>query len=1162
MRGVSLMAVMAATVAAAVWGGERPYEMVIAKRTADDHPPLLPMTSSAGWKIETSNSDALVTTSDDVLLFGNGVIKIVHHATGANPVIRLSPPEPVKITNYFDAVSCWIYGNNHSYAPDPKTPPVSVFAHFADSDGKPFTVQLAKVSFKEWFLCHKRLSPELISRVAKGSEFRYFSITGGRNTEDRTIYFNSLAVFTETFNPLKIPPRPQRAFALFPEIQSGLNTGTDRLPFPNSILTVIPPDPAQSICRIARGESGRYYLVRDGEDGKLEIALPSKAANWDDMFFRWNGSRWYAMALDGGIYFAPNGDHQKIFRPENEQVEITTDNLAVIYRGTLADHGKTLGEIFLKFHLEGKSLTADLKCTGGNVEEIRFGHLLNLNQPLIIPVPYYSYHFPGHSNRPCVVATAIGGSPFFAMYHMDWTQSNASKPFTVPNQRLDGTVASNGGTRYLPKTDGKRNDCTERFVYSFAPEFDQVLPNIPNPPSPWKSKTGTHVWVSHPAYDRDHSAEFWRNRKRLGIANMAIVDHENLWRDNNESFTFRTFTAPKRGGDASEKKYVDILQNELGYLCGPYNNFTDFAPVNGYWNYNLISRTPDNQLQHAWERCYAPKPAYAVAYCERLTPVIQNKFHFTTAYCDVHSCVAPWERTDYDWRVPGGGTFAGVFYPFGEIMLLQKKNWNGPVYSEGGSHFMYCGLTDGNYAQDQSYDISVRPWLVDFDLLRMHPLCCNFGIGNMDMFMPGQRDKQSSQNAADRFLAATAAFGHPGFLLGGLSELPSYFLLQGIASYYTQADVESIRYLDQSGNPHPTTAAIANRCFRRSQLCVKYNDGTGVIANGNERDAITVTWNGHQTLLPPNSFYARSGDGQAGAFSGEWNGHRAELAVSKDYTYVNGRGQLALFPEGGCDGIMVRLPEKSGTEEVIVYKTWGVASPKDILLPYAATNAVALNMQSEVIGPAKIEHANGYTRVFPVADAVSYRLWPKDPIRRSTFPEMQIQPTAVTNAAVESLEFPDSFIAAYAYRGQDEVELDSQTSGAQGYAAARSCGGVSHYGYFIHPPYFKGTGYTLLKFAIELPESPLEFSCLVGKVDGSDLGDGILTQVLVETADGTRKKVAEQLVTEHKWYPLSVDLSPWKGQHIRLVICSDAGRSNDSTGDWSAWANLSLKPKK
>jgi hypothetical protein len=39
----------------------------------------------------------------------------------------------------------------------------------------------------------------------------------------------------------------------------------------------------------------------------------------------------------------------------------------------------------------------------------------------------------------------------------------------------------NGGIRYHPKTDGKRNDLFERIFVTVSPNFEEVLPVIPNP---------------------------------------------------------------------------------------------------------------------------------------------------------------------------------------------------------------------------------------------------------------------------------------------------------------------------------------------------------------------------------------------------------------------------------------------------------------------------------------------------------------------------------------------------------------------------------------------------------------------------------------------------------------------------------------------------------
>ena len=55
-----------------------------------------------------------------------------------------------------------------------------------------------------------------------------------------------------------------------------------------------------------------------------------------------------------------------------------------------------------------------------------------------------------------------------------------------------------------------------------------------------------------------------------------------------------------------------------------------------------------------------------------------------------------------------------------------------------------------------------QPWLVDFDLKRMHPLCCNFGMGAPYMFYGEEKNskirKEDPQAWMDRFTAATLAF--------------------------------------------------------------------------------------------------------------------------------------------------------------------------------------------------------------------------------------------------------------------------------------------------------------------------------------------------------------------------------------------------------------------
>lgn len=1194
---------LAALPGARLPAGGRPYEMVWANRAADDHPPLLALTDPAGWRVECRDAAAAFTRSTDELLFGDAVCKLTYRAAGPAPSVTLSPPAPAAVTGAFDAVTCWIYGNNNSWAPDPETPPVTVSAQFTDAAGAPFSVDLAHIHHKEWFLFHRRLSDEQVKRVENGGAFRSFTITGGRNKADRVLYFNSLAVFKEEFAPLTFKPRAGRGVRVFSDAPRGLNTGPGRLPFPNTPMTVIPRDPAPSPVRAERDKDGRFSLVREGEDGRLEITLPDKAGDWDALGFRWNGSPRFPAAWGGGIYFAPDAAHPKPWRAPDESVAVRADGDGVLYEGALRDGGAVLSHVEMRARLAGKSLVLDVRADGGRVAEIRFGAPRGLPAPGLIPIPYYTYGNRDAFDRPCAIATSLAGKPFFLLSTMDWTQSNASEPF-CSNIQFDGTLACNGGVRYFPKTDGRRNGCFERFVFSFSPEFDQILPNIPNPASPWKAVAGARVWRAHGAGNRESDAAYWRGIRRLGMKNIIVTDHETGWRDGNESFTFRTAPAPKKGGDAGQFRYARIMQDELGFVYGPYNNFTDFAPVNEFWNVDMVSRNRENQLQHAWARCYAPKPARAVEFCEKLAPAIERKFGFSTAYCDVHTCVAPWWRTDYDARVPGAGAFASTFYAFGEIMLLQKAAWGGPVYSEGGLHFMYCGLTDGNYAQDQHYFAAGLPWLVDFDLLRMHPLCCNFGMGDDSMFYPGDARPSDPQAAADRFLAATVAFGHPGFLLHGRAfELQSYFMIQALAARYTQAGAASIRYADRDGRLFRTSDAIANGCYRRSQILTRYTDGTVTAVNGSGGEPFPLDWEGERISLPPDGFCGKSADGKVRVFSGRKNGRRADLSVSPDYVYVNGRGRFASFAEGGCDGILIRLPEAGGTEEIILHGAGECA------LPYGVAAAVALDRGRKVIGPVETRVSRGRTYLVPDAKAVSYRVTPAggkaaapavlssavlyvapgetvlftgkrehrwtvprdagpgahlwreaeggriDFIVRGTPPP---PPPPQTKRGAPRL--PGFYIRGMARRGKAEEPLDS-ASGAAVYSGVNTCGSRPKKGLFMHPPYQKGVGYSFAKYGISLPDRPMAFRCQVGKGDGSVPGDGILFQIWVEAAGGRRTLLAEKLVTGHAWHPVGADLSAWRNQSVSLILLTDVGKQDDSAGDWGAWAELELTDK-
>ena len=1087
---------------------KRPYEMVWAGRTVDENAPaLVSFTDPAGWKVETEHAVASLARATDRLLFGDGVTRLTYRKDGTGePKVTFRPPAPIAITGAFDAVSCWIYGNN-SFGKPKDTPSTSVEAHFTDAAGKAFTIALAYIHHKEWCVFQKRVPPDIVPRVAKGGAFTGLSVKKGTNAEDRTLDFCSLCVFKEKLKPLTYQPRAKRGVQIFADQPQGVNTGVGRLPFPTVETTVVP-------------------VV--SEDANIEFRFPNEDGSWDDLAFRYRKGPWIVLAKGGGVW------------PRSASTSAVT-----------------------RFRRIGNSVVADIAVKGGLVEEIRFGGADMGEDADIVPVPYYTYSRPGIADRPCVISARIGETPLFISATVDWTQSSASKPFPA-KQTSDGTIAANGGVEYLSKTDGKRNEAYERFVWTVSTNFAETLPVVPNPVSPWKHITGSGAWAAHGASkDRSRDYKYWKSIHRMGIRHMIVTDHETGWRDGFESFTFRTNPAPEKGGDKGQYDYARYMIDTLGFTYGPYNNFTDLAPVNAHWSADHVSRKPDGDLLSAWTRCYSPKPLYAVEMCEKLTPVIQGKFHFNTAYCDVHTAVTPWGRTDYDARVPGAASFAQTFYAYGEIMLIQKKCWGGPVYSEGGCHWLYCGLTDGNYAQDSSYRLPDNPWLVDFDLLRLHPLCCNFGVGAPYMFYGEKRQPKGLWEYTDPFVTCTVAFGHPPFLLPYRNVPYGYFMVQALAARYTQAGVASIRYADAEGKFHPTSQAVASGDYRRSQIAVRYSDGTETLVNGSrDGEWLAVERGKGKIVLPPYGFFGE-GKGVC-SFNGVREGVRMAFACGPEYSYICSREKKWVeAPGGGTDGEMVRLFGRDGTEEVIPF------GAKKMMLPYAAVKITGLDKEdSKDVGevPFKVDE-KGHTIFEVQKNAYSYRVtrpagWREPDVSDYAQAAVSARDSVVVadKKICRRLPMPYVWRKGMVRRGSNEEVPVEASTGARIDWSGMANEGVWRATLSFHPPFKRGTGYVFAKYRIKIPKEGAAFSAKIAKGLGSVRGDGVLFRTLVrEGKSGPLECVAESVVDDYVWHDFKADLSRWAGRTVDLYLVGDPGTANNTYGDSGGWADLCLE---
>ena len=139
--------------------GKRPYEMDWAGRTEDDHPALVNFERNETWTVEAENGEGIVERSREQQMFGDYVLKFSYKGVKSGAAFTLRPPQPLPVPQDFDAITLWTYGNKFAIRQDGRTVGNAVLsALFKTPDGEEQTIQIDRIHWDEWFLCHIRLT--------------------------------------------------------------------------------------------------------------------------------------------------------------------------------------------------------------------------------------------------------------------------------------------------------------------------------------------------------------------------------------------------------------------------------------------------------------------------------------------------------------------------------------------------------------------------------------------------------------------------------------------------------------------------------------------------------------------------------------------------------------------------------------------------------------------------------------------------------------------------------------------------------------------------------------------------------------------------------------------------------------------------------------------
>jgi hypothetical protein len=561
----------------------------------------------------------------------------------------------------------------------------------------------------------------------------------------------------------------------------------------------------------------------------------------------------------------------------NATIKSLTDGKLTIAYDFRYENRELKGES--RFWINGKTLFCEF-TTGSWVSSVYFGTTLaELRRDIFVPYLFatHVYYLPAQGA--------------FASAFIDFTQSNGSY--------LDGSLA-----RYERKTDGTRNQVHEVCLFTVSYEFPEVLPNIPWKPSLYINEIADRIvfdiWGGHLIKD----AERVRELATYGVARAIMLKH--VWqRYGYDSHLPTTVPANEAlGGDEGAKELSKACR-EAGWLFALHENYIDFYPKSHEWNEKEVALNPDRTLRKAWfnastgEQSYAYKNWAMAKYARKYSYEIHNRYGTTAGFYDVNSAAPPWLHLDCDANEPDAAMFAGRIKGNIELFKVGREAHKGPLFGEGHQHFWWAGLVDGVEAQVEGKEWA--PWLLDFDLLKIHVQQVNHGMGYWERWQDdpeGYWRGLPSPEKMDKYRAMELAFGHAGFVPTHLWDVPEwvlkeYYLVRPIQAKYCPSKVRQILYEIGDGKLVPSSIAIALKA-PLEHIFIEYENGLKIWVNCGEADW-KADVGGSSKTIPKFGFIAISNGLKAYTAVDEKTGLIVDYCIdltekTKKFIFVNGRG--------------------------------------------------------------------------------------------------------------------------------------------------------------------------------------------------------------------------------------------------------------------------------
>ncbi len=598
---------------------------------------------------------------------------------------------------------------------------------------------------------------------------------------------------------------------------------------------------------VTQSGDGDYVFTYEADDCRVQYVYRPQTGTLDDVTARVDDGTTLRPAQGGGCTVVQQAGDQTVTSALTEGTlsssALSPDGSGLHLVWTYATAGGPV-DVHWDLGIRGKALTVAVRCDGPQVSQFSLGHVGGAPLRTTYSVPYMVGNL-----------EYLPDQQLYVCRYLDWTVSHAS---TCPQ----------GVASYAPRTDGTRNTLLESGYVSVSPSVHEVLPNIPNPPSPYLELLAPRImldiWDHHKGtYEGD--AENLRALKDNGVDHMAIISH--VWQCYGYDVKLPDHLPANAsfGGDEGMVEFGRAA-NDCGYVWSLHENYIDLYPDAPSYDPSARVLRADGTPSPAWfnagtgVQSFGLKCNRALGYARDNSPEIHRRFATNAAYLDVHTCVPPWHQLDHEADQPMAAmALAKVKYD-GELFRYMRDTHEGPLFGEGANHFYWAGKCDGVEAQVAGGEHHQA--FVDFDLLKIHPQMVNHGMGYYERWFERGYDHSlgldtGTVEQVDKYRAQEIAYGHVGFIGSSQTDNIQWVAREHHMTHPVQALYGASRAVEivYEVDGQFVTASVALPMNQRDRQRIRYASGLTVWVNWAEE-----AWEVEGRILPQWGYLALGPD--------------------------------------------------------------------------------------------------------------------------------------------------------------------------------------------------------------------------------------------------------------------------------------------------------------